>query len=219
MTAFWNTSLFIDLSPANYDYPRNLEKPWANNFNNNKIQVGKGISILTRKVWQARPILLYLTIQGQCESTIYHDASRWNMIAPAGKWTVVLSRNVVESNWLFDNLCGSHFHSQSLPKYIFLSHHIQLFNCATLHYLKTRVNVKVIWNDDIANIRINSSYLVIQKRCLRSFQLNPFPLFIILTEPLRLMQTCLGKILLIFWSTNVLYVIHVFSLKVRCCPA
>ena len=27
MTAFWNTSLFIDLSPANYDYSRNLEKP------------------------------------------------------------------------------------------------------------------------------------------------------------------------------------------------
>ena len=56
---------------------------------------------------------------------------------------------------------------------------------ATLHYLKIRVNVKVILNDDIANIRINSSYLVIQKRCLCSFQLNPFPLFIILTEPLR----------------------------------
>ena len=59
MAAFWNTSLFIDLSPANYDYPRNLEKPCANNFNNNKIQVGKGIFILNRKVWQARPILLY----------------------------------------------------------------------------------------------------------------------------------------------------------------
>ena len=27
MAAFWNTSLFIDLSPANYDYSRNLEKP------------------------------------------------------------------------------------------------------------------------------------------------------------------------------------------------
>ena len=97
MTAFWNT-LFIDLSPANYDYPRNLEKPLANTFNNNKIQVGKGIFILTRKVWQARPILLYLTIEVQCESTIYHDVSRWNMIAPVGNCTVVLSRNVVESN-------------------------------------------------------------------------------------------------------------------------
>ena len=98
MTAFWKTSLFIDLSPTNYDYPRNLEKPCANSFNNNKIQVGKGIFILTRKVWQARLILLYLTIEVQCESTIYHDVSRWNMIAPAGNCTVVLSRNVVESN-------------------------------------------------------------------------------------------------------------------------
>ena len=60
-----------------------------------KIQVGKGISILTRKVWQARPILLYLTIEVQCESTIYHNVSRWNMIAPADKCTMVLSRNVV----------------------------------------------------------------------------------------------------------------------------
>lgn len=68
------------------------------------------------------------------------------MIAPVGKCTVVLSRTVVEVTDFLTTYAGVIFRVKtfSLQGIYYPLTSYTTFNCATLHYLKTRVNVKVI---------------------------------------------------------------------------